>query len=328
MIIKASCIKLDLRLQTDRDMDSASRKRRDEGKETLFDTTHIDGYKSYLADERHAPVNTISSYIRDIRKFAGFLEDGGKAGFTDVAEGDVRMFISQLEENGKSPATVARCIASLKAFFNRLTTLGVVKINPVAGVSPTVSVKEPPKILTGSEIERLLEQPDAGDMKGSRDRAMLETLYATGIRASELIALDITDVNLDTGLITCRNGKVRIIPLYTAAVEAIDNYLANDRPKMAASGEKALFVNTVGGRMSRQGFWKILKGYTEKAQLNEAITPQILRNSFAAHLLENGADLRSLQEMLGHSDISSTQVYARVVKKKLKDVYNKTHPRA
>ena len=304
------------------------RKRRDEGKATLFDTTHIDGYKSYLADERHAPVNTISSYIRDIKKFACFLEDGGKADFTDVVEGDVRAFVSQLEESGKSPATVARCIASLKAFFNRLTMTGAVKANPVTGVSPAATVKAAPKVLTGAEIERLLEQPDASDMKGRRDRAMLETLYATGIRASELIALDVSDVNLDTGLITCRNGKVRVIPIYAAAVEAIDNYLSNDRPKMASSDEKALFVNTVGGRMSRQGFWKILKGYTEKAQIKEAITPQILRNSFAAHLLENGADLLSLQEMLGHSDISSTQVYARAVKRKLKDVYNKTHPRA
>jgi len=173
-----------------------------------------------------------------------------------------------------------------------------------------------------------LEQPDSNDPKGCRDRAMLETLYATGIRVSELIALDQTDINLETGLITCRTGKERVIPIYAVAVMAIDNYLSIVRPKMAAPDEHALFVNTSGNRMSRQGFWKVLKGYSLKARIAEDITPQVLRHSFAAHLLENGVDLRSLQEMLGHADISSTQVYARVVKRQLKDVYNKAHPRA
>jgi len=209
-----------------------------------------------------------------------------------------------------------------------LTDEGFFGYNPAADISSTAAPKKPPRILTDTEIIHLLEQPDVRDPKGCRDKAMLETLYATGIRVSELIALDVSDVNLETGLITCRNGRVRIIPIYEAAVNAIMSYLSAARPVMAAKEECALFVNTAGTRMSRQGFWKILKSYTDKTYINEDITPQMLRHSFAAHLLENGADLHSLQEMLGHADISSTQVYARVVKQQLKDVYNKSHPRA
>lgn len=294
----------------------------------MFDTTHIDNYKRYLTDERRSPANTVSSYMRDITKFSDFLNTSGKDDFADVTEADVRSFLSQLEENGRSQATLSRCIASLKAFFNYMTDKGFIPKNPALGISAAAAAKKMPRILMGGEIERLLEQPDNKEQKGCRDKAMLETLYATGIRVSELIALDISDVNLETGLITCRNGKERIIPVYTTAIRAIEHYISFARPKMAAPHEQALFVNTGGGRMSRQGLWKILKSYTEKARINEDITPQILRHSFAAHLIENGADLRSLQEMLGHADISSTQIYARVVKQHLKDVYNKTHPRA
>ena len=294
----------------------------------MFNNKHIDEYKRYLTDERHAPVNTISSYIRDITQFADFLWADGKDDFSGVAEEDVRLYLSQLEENGRSPATLSRCVASLKAFYSHMIVEGFINRNPASGISVTGVAKKPPKILTGKEVTLLLEQPDSNDPKGCRDRAMLETLYATGIRVSELIALDQTDVNLTTGLITCRNGKERVIPIYAVAVGAIKHYLSFARPKMAVSDECALFVNTSGNRMSRQGFWKVLKGYSWKASIAEDITPQMLRHSFAAHLLENGADIRSLQEMLGHADISSTQVYARVVKQQLKDVYNKAHPRA
>jgi len=298
------------------------------GSSKLFDTTCIDNYRKYLTDERCAPINTVSSYMRDINRFAGFLETGGKSDFSEVTEDDVRIFLTQLELEGRSSATVSRSAASLKAFFSRMTSTGLVGSNPAAVVSTAAATKKPLQVLTGAEISRLLEQPDLNDPKGCRDKAMLETLYATGLRVGELIALDVTDVNLTTGLITCRNGKVRIIPIYIKAVKAISHYIDNERPRMAKPGEDALFVNVGGGRMSRQGLWKILKGYKDKAGINEDITPQMLRNSFAAHLLENGADLRSLQEMLGHADISSTQVYARAVKKQLKDVYNKSHPRA
>ena len=299
-----------------------------DGGSALLDTTHIYNYKKYLTDDRHASANTISSYISDITQFADFLNNCGIRDFTDVTENDVRMYLLQLENNSRSLATISRCITSLKGFFNHMTDEGHFEHNPVIGISTVAAVKKPPRLLTGDEISRLLEQPDESDTKGCRDKAMLETLYATGIRVSELIALDIADVNTATGLITCRNGKERIIPINAEAIKAINCYMSYARVKMAAPDECALFVNTGGGRMSRQGFWKILKIYTEKAQINEDITPQMLRNSFATHLLENGADLRSLQEMLGHADISSTQVYARAVKKQLKDIYHKTHPRA
>lgn len=294
----------------------------------MFDTTYIDNYRIYLVEKRQASVNTISAYMRDINGFAAFLENGGKDDFSGVSGDDVRLYLLRLEESGRSPATISRRLASLKAFFGRLYDQGLVISNPASGISSTTAKKKTPLVLSGSEIERLLEQPDVKDIKGCRDRAMLETLYATGIRVSELIALDESDINLATGLITCRNGKERIIPIYASAVRAIQNYIDFSRPRMATQDQNALFVNTVGGRMTRQGFWKILKNYAEKARVKVDITPQMLRNSFAAHLLENGADLRSLQEMLGHADIASTQVYARAVKKKLKDVYNKSHPRA
>ena len=294
----------------------------------MFDTTHIEDYRKYLTDERRASANTVSSYIRDVTQFADFLKNTGNSGFTSVTEDDIRSYLSLLEKNERSKATISRCLTSLKVFFNYVMDMEYICMNPAAGVSSTAAVKKAPQLLTGSEIERLLEQPDDKDTKSCRDKAMLETLYATGLRVGELIALDVSDVNLATGLITCRNGKERYIPLYPAAIKAISNYLSSARIKMAPPDERALFVNISGGRMSRQGFWKILKSYTEKARIETDITPQTLRHSFAAHLLENGADLRSLQEMLGHADISSTQVYARAVKKQLKDVYNKTHPRA
>jgi len=294
----------------------------------LVNSNYIDDYKSYLTKERCASVNTISAYIRDITKFSDYLLESDKITFTEVQPSDINRFISHLSESGKSPATITRCIASLKVFFGRLADAGSLEQNPAAGIAAVSAPKKAPRFLSGDDIIHLLEQPVACDPKGFRDKAMLETLYATGIRVSELTSLDLSDVNLETGLITCRNGRNRIIPIYATAVKAISDYIEYSRPKLASDGECALFVNTTGARMSRQGFWKVLKSYTEKAQINEDITPQMLRHSFAAHLLENGADLRSLQEMLGHADISSTQVYARAVKNQLKDVYHRAHPRA
>ena len=294
----------------------------------MFDTICIDNFRNYLVNERRASANTVSSYIRDITQFANHLSEAGRSDFSGVAEGDVREYLSKLESCGRSPATISRSIASIKMFFSRMAEDGNCDDNPAADISPAVAEKKPPQLLVGEEVERLLGQPDTADPKGFRDKAMLETLYATGLRVSELVALDTADVNLETGLITCRNGKERLIPIYAEAAKAIGSYLDSARECMASPDETALFVNKNGGRMSRQGFWKVLKTYAEKAQISADITPQMLRHSFAAHLLENGADLHSLQEMLGHADISSTQVYARAVKRQLKDVYNKAHPRA
>jgi len=294
----------------------------------LFDTNYIDNYKEYLTNERRAPANTVSSYIRDITQFAKHQFSDENGDFGHVTTDDVKDYLSQLQDNGKSPATVSRCIASLKAFFRHMMSDGYEGPNPAADIPMVAAPKRTPHILTSREIDSLLNQPDANTIKGCRDKAMFELLYATGIRVSELISLDIEDVNLVTGLVICRNGKERVIPLYDAAVRAISSYLTNSRPSMAVTGEVSLFVNTGGGRMTRQGFWKIMKSYLDKAEISGDITPQMLRHSFAAHLLENGADVRSLQQMLGHSDISSTQAYARVIGQQLKDVYQKAHPRA
>ena len=294
----------------------------------MLDACTISEYRDYLINERQASANTVSSYVRDITQFAEYLGKMGVNSFYDVCEDDVRLFLLHLDKKGRSNATMTRCVASLKGFYNHLSCENDMTINPVVGISSVTVEKKLPRLLTGEEIDCLLEQPDISDQKGCRDKAMLETLYATGMRVSELIALDISDISISTMLITCRNDRVRSIPLYVGAVKAISDYMSNVREYMATPDETALFVNTNGRRMSRQGCWKILKSYADKAQIDEDITPRTLRNSFAAHLLENGADIHLLQEILGHADISSTQVYARAVKQQLKDVYNKAHPRA
>ena len=225
---------------------------------------------------------------------------------------------------------MTRAVASLRSFYGYLLRRGWVRDDPAKGIVPGKVTRKLPQILTSKEVELFLEQPDRTDPKGIRDHAMLELLYATGIRVSELIALDVNSLNLTGGFLRCgAPGKERIIPLYATAVKALERYLKEVRPQLIdGPQEEALFVNMNGGRMSRQGFWKIIKHYQEKAGIQKEITPHTLRHSFAAHLLENGADLRSIQEMLGHADISSTQIYAQVIKQKLKDVYIKAHPRA
>jgi integrase/recombinase XerD len=289
----------------------------------------MDRYEDYLIHIKHASDNTVSSYMRDIRQYAQYLKAVG-VDMLDAEQETVSGYMQWLHDHGKSPATVSRCLASLKSLY--LYALGEDEIeeNPVHNIHVEKAEKKLPQILTGKEVELLLEQPKCTDMKGYRDKAMLEVLYATGIRVSELIGLNADDVSITGGFIRCENnGRTRIIPMYPEAIQALSEYMEQIRPKMIASpAEHSLFVNVSGERMSRQGFWKIIKYYQEKAQIDKDITPHTLRHSFAAHLLENGADLRSIQEMLGHSDISSTQVYAQLVKQNLKAVYNKYHPKA
>ena len=239
-------------------------------------------------------------------------------------------YIKHLTAQGKSVSTVTRSIASLKSFYTYLLIEGCVASNPAKTITPVKAERKLPQILTNREVDLFLEQPECSDAKGYRDKAMLELLYATGIRVSELINLDLEHLNLSANIVRCESrGKERIIPLYPAAVRALSEYVEKIRPQMVESpDESALFVNINGRRMSRQGFWKIIKFYQDKAGIKKDITPHTLRHSFAAHLLENGADLRSIQEMLGHADISSTQIYTQVVGQKLKDVYAKAHPRA
>ncbi len=286
-------------------------------------------YEDYLKTEKHASANTVSSYVRDVHQFAQSMEDSGVS-LTEVLPQDVEEFTKSLVRKGKSPATVTRSVASIKSFYNCLIALGKVDRNPAKGVAPAKVERKLPQVLTGKEVELFLEQPECTDLKGYRDRAMLELLYATGIRVSELIDLDLDDLNLPGGVLKCYSkGKERIIPLYQAAIRALSEYVHNVRPQLVEDGEEtALFVNMNGERMSRQGFWKLIKYYQEKAGIQKDITPHTLRHSFAAHLLENGADLRSIQEMLGHADISSTQIYSKLLNQKLKDVYLKAHPRA
>jgi len=282
-----------------------------------FDTKYIDNYREYLLNERHVSSNTVSSYMRDITQFVKHYFSDENGDFCNVTKEDIQVYISLLENNGRSPATISRCIASLKSFFRCMIDEGLSEKNPMSEFSTATSPKKPPNILTIKQIENLLSQPDINDIKGCRDRAMLELLYATGLRVSELIALNISDVNLITGTIICRNNNnERVIPLHSSAITSVSHYLSFSRPAIALTDELSLFVNTGGGRISRQGFWKVLKSYLTKAQIDQDITPQTLRHSFAVHLLENGADLRSLQKMLGHADIASTQVYAHVASKK------------
>ena len=299
--------------------------------EVCFLTTNdIVKYENYLTDEKHASSNTVSSYLRDITQFAEWLDHEKRCELREANADAVQDYISWMQGHGKSAASATRFLASVKSFYNYLIVQGAVKQNPAKGVSSAKSEKKYPEILTNREVELFLEQPQCVDAKGIRDHAMLELLYATGMRVSELIALNLEDLNLMAGFVRCESkGKERIIPLYRAAVKALSDYLRQIRPQLIADGdEQALFVNMNGERMSRQGFWKIIKYYQERAGIQKEITPHTLRHSFAVHLLENGADLRAIQEMLGHADISSTQIYTHVVKNSLKDVYIKAHPRA
>ena len=289
-----------------------------------------EAFSAYLKQEKKASQNTLSSYLRDIRQFGDYLDSHTDLDYASAGEETLSAYTAWLKAAGKSVATVSRNIASLKCFYSFLLSRGLVDKNPAGKLVPDKSDHKLPQILTNKEVELLLEQPECTDMKGYRDRAMLELLYATGIRVSELIDLDVGDVNLSAAFIRCRGrDKERVIPLYPAAVRALSEYMDFVRPQMIRSpDESSLFVNVSGERMSRQGFWKIIKSYQHKAGIQKPITPHTLRHSFAAHLLENGADLRSIQEMLGHADISSTQIYSQLVKKQLKDVYTKAHPRA
>ena len=291
---------------------------------------YIAAYQAYLAQEKHASANTLSSYIRDLNQFCTWLLGSGITDLRKVKKEVINEYLLHMTQIGKSPATVTRSTASIKSFYAYLLQSGAIKANPAKSVAAMKVERKYPEILTNREVELFLEQPKCVDEKGFRDHAMLELLYATGIRVSELIGLNVEDVNLSAGFIRCTSrGKERIVPLYHTAVKALEDYVRNIRPRIIADEEEhALFVNMNGERMSRQGFWKIIKYYQEKAEIDKDITPHTLRHSFAVHLLENGADLRSIQEMLGHADISSTQIYTHVVKKQLKDVYNKAHPRA
>jgi len=290
----------------------------------------IQAYENYLTKVKQASSNTISSYMRDIRQFSDWLNITEGMDVIDATQLNITDYLKHLSSDGRSVATVSRNLASLKNFYVYLISSGFLEKTPVTDIHIERGEKKLPQILNGREIELLLSQPVCVDAKGYRDKAMLEVMYATGIRVSELIDLDLDDVNLELGVIKCNNSKKsRAIPLYPAAQRALGVYIREIRGTMIASpDEPALFVNISGIRMSRQGFWKILKHYQSTARIEKEITPHTLRHSFAVHLLENGADLGSLQELMGHCDISSTQLYTQMINQKLKSVYEKCHPKA
>lgn len=289
----------------------------------------ICAYENYLSKVKQASSNTVSSYIRDIRQFSEWLGDQGVSSVVDATQLNISDYLGHLEADNRSSATISRSLASIKNFYAYLVSSGFLEKTPVVDIHVERGEKKLPTVLSGREIELLLSQPVCTEPKGFRDKAMLEVMYATGIRVTELIDLDVDDVNLEQGTIKCSGSKkMRIIPLYPVALRALSVYLRDIRDGMVNRNESALFVNLNGSRMSRQGFWKILKHYQASAHIEKDITPHTLRHSFAVHLLENGADINSLQELMGHSDISSTQVYSHMINQKIKSVYDKCHPKA
>lgn len=292
----------------------------------------MDDYKEYMEKVKGMARNSTEAYLRDIREFQAFLDQRGSLSPEDISNTEIIAFVLHLKNLGRSTATSNRKVASLRGFFSFLQEQGRISANPCLHIkSPRVERKEI-EYLTLGEVDRLLMLPDT-TVKGIRDRALLELLYATGIRVSEVLEANVEDLNLRVGFITCTGefGKARIVPIGRPARAALEEYLYDARPKLLRSkknSEKSLFVNYNGERITRQGIWKMLKDYGVKAGIDKAITPQILRNSFAAHMVQNGADLKSLQELLGHEDVTATQVYLTVTKNRIKEVYDKTHPRA
>lgn len=285
-------------------------------------------YFAYLKDRKKVSENTLASYKRDILKFEEYMNENSLS-IVSATKTNVLAYVMDLQERGMSVSTLSRNLASLRSFYDYLIKTDVISEDPTENIKNYKAERKLPEILTGPEVEILLSQPKEADLLGYRDKAMLELLYATGIRVSELIELNVENVNAEVGYINCAHGgKTRVIPIYAEAARALKNYLAKSRPMITDDKGGALFLNYNGTRLSRQGFWKIIKHYKERAKIVKDITPHTLRHSFAVHLLENGADLKSLQEMLGHSDISSTHIYTRVVKQRLQNVYYSTHPKA
>ncbi|MDT3698131.1 MAG: site-specific tyrosine recombinase XerD [Thermincola sp.] len=291
----------------------------------------VEEFIHYLAVERGLADNTLDSYNRDLNQFLGFLEQEKVQDAQKATRNMVMSYLLFLQKRGRATATVSRHLAALKSFYHFLLKEKYIEKDPTANLESPKLEKKLPQILAVQEVEMLLNQPIGGDPATLRDKAMLELLYATGIRVSELIQLDINHINIDMGYIRCfgKGSKERIVPVGTFARRCVDEYLQKGRTKIIKNkAEQALFVNQHGGRLTRQGFWKIIKKYARRAGISKVITPHTLRHSFATHLLENGADLRSVQEMLGHADITTTQIYTHLTKGRLREVYARSHPRA
>lgn len=285
-------------------------------------------FEDYLKNKKKTSDNTLESYLRDVGQFVLFCDNSGIKDLKDVTSSNVTSYVKYLEKQKKAVSTISRAIASIRCYFQYLESCDIVDKNPANAVKLNKTEKKFPEILTSNEVTKILSQPDGNDYKSYRDKAMLQVLYATGIKVSELVSLTINDVNVQIGIINLRSQKgQRIIPLYPDALKSLKDYLLV-RDAIALEDEQALFTNMNGTLLTRQGFWKILKYYVQKANIKKDITPHTIRHSFAAHLLQNGAPLSDIKEMLGHADISSTQIYAQMMKNKYSQSYKKFHPLA
>ena len=289
----------------------------------------IKTFLEFLQNEKKMSTNTLQSYERDVLQFSKYLDEK-KMNYSKVKTEDIKEYLKHLQEMGKKTSSISRSLASIRSFYQYELRNKKIKINPTENVQAPKVEKHAPSILSSQEIELLLDQPKDVDLKGTRDKAMLEFAYATGLRVTEIISLNIEDVDLENANVVCKSAvKQRTIPLGTLSLKALKEYIEEARPILVRDeDEKALFVNINGGRLTRQGFWKIIKYYKEQAHITKDITPHVLRHSFATHLLQNGADLKSIQTMLGHSDISSTQVYMQFQDDSIRNIYRKAHPRA
>jgi len=291
----------------------------------------LQDYLNYLSVERGLSKNTLESYARDLRQYLQYLKEKKNIEIKETTQATVIGYLLQLQAKGKATATLSRSLAAIKSYYHFLFREAKIERDPTINLDAPKQEKRLPRVLSVEDVSNLLEQPDLKTPAGIRDRAMLEVLYATGLRVSELVSLKISDLNLEMGYIKCfgKGSKERIVPLGSVASKYVKHYLEHARKFLASSlNEDTLFLNHHGHRLTRQGFWKIIKKYAESINLENDITPHTLRHSFATHLLENGADLRSVQEMLGHADISTTQIYTHLTKSKIKEVYEKAHPRA
>ena len=286
-------------------------------------------FLEFLQKDKKLSNNTLQSYKRDITQYESYINEENLQ-YLKVTNEDIKKYLENLKNIGKKTSTISRNLASIRSFYQYLVRTKKVKEDPTEGIQSPKVEKRVPSVLSSKEVELLLEQPKTVDLKGIRDKAMLEFAYATGMRVTEIINLDIDDVNLKEGYVSCSNAnKQRNIPLGAISINAFKEYIKKARPYLIKSeDEKSLFVNINGKRLTRQGFWKIVKFYKEQAHIEKEITPHVLRHSFATHLLQNGADLKAIQVMLGHSDISSTQVYMQFQDEGLKNIYKKAHPRA
>ena len=286
-------------------------------------------FLEFLENDKKLSSNTLQSYKRDILQYQEYIEQNN-LNYLKMSSSDINEYFNHLKELNKKTSTISRNLATIRAFYQFLLRTKKIKKDPTIGVQSPKVEKKAPSILTAKEVELLLDQPKNVDLKGIRDKAMLEFAYATGMRVTEIISLNISDVNVKESYVTCNTGfKKRTIPLGSISMKALEEYIKKARPILIKDeNTDALFVNVNGKRLTRQGFWKIVKYYKEQAHISKDITPHVLRHSFATHLLQNGAEIKAVQSMLGHSDISSTQVYMQFQKDNLKEIYNKAHPRA